>query len=202
MGGRDGEVSRASACGGRDAVGGGGMAGRRLGDARRDRGGGGMEEAGSGWKMRWARAGGRGDAPDAAVGRAASRGAGGRAERADADGTGERDREGHGARRVAVRWRVPGNVYRAEIFRPDNSDGSRRAAQRPDPGSNLDAACRSRGPGWSLATARVINRRASIPRARHVYRRASRVPSRRRRRVARACPPRGSCFPARCRPDD
>lgn len=76
-----------------------------------------MEEAGSGWKMRWARAGGRGDAPDAAVGRAASRGAGGRAERADADGTGERDREGHGARRVAVRWRVPGNVYRAEIFR-------------------------------------------------------------------------------------
>lgn len=34
------------------------MAGRRLGDARRDRGVGWMEEAGSGWKMRWARAGG------------------------------------------------------------------------------------------------------------------------------------------------
>ena len=149
--------------------------------------------------------GGHGDAPDAAVGRAASRGGGGRAERADADGTGERDREGHGARRVAVRWRVPGNVYRAEIFRIKLGWFAfvvARAAAVPDPGSNWDAACRSRRQGWSLATVRVIHRRASIPRARHVYRRASRVLSRRRRRVARASPPRGSCFPARCRPDD
>ena len=106
----DGDVSRASASGARDAMergGDGGAATRGRSSRPRD------EVGGGGWDgRRVGRAGGHGDAPDAAVGRTASRGAGGRAGRADADGTGERDREGHGARRVAVRGRVPGGDRR------------------------------------------------------------------------------------------